>query len=233
MRVRRKEPAVIYDRHYVESKIRDREGTQQFRELDPEVQDEYRKRWRRDIKVQVDREDRIAGWREQSILMGAGFFLLLFIAMVPFGWPGLIVYPLGGAVFGWLMHVTSAGRFRALMLGPPLWVVTGLVAMACGVQVVIAFDLVVVFFTSAMVGMLREFGGSGLDPAGLRRRRARRLRDEQGASGGTGRGGVAEQLPTRADARVRPWGPAPQQGGDERRPAAWTEWDFDACDQES
>ena len=172
------EKGTVYDRAYVEAKKASREATDQFQNLPPEIQEEYRGRWQDEVDRQVARELLKHDMRLHTVLSCVGLFLLVTIV-----WDVPTLATVGGAIVigavtGWVWHVLDAGRFLCLATVIPGYLVLRLMgpgqnpfAMFFGVVAMAAF--------AALLGTLREMRTGDVPPAFLKRVRERRLAREQ------------------------------------------------------
>lgn len=224
-------PDPVYDRRTVADRIARRAKSEQFENLPAEAQEEYRGRWQAEVQRQIDREDVRLETRIASVIS----CVLLFVAVTAI-WDvstivtipaSVVVGALTGMVWNWI----DAGRFGALFTVIPGYVF--LRAIAPGQSpFTIFFGFVAMATFATLLGAMREIREGDMNPTGFARRLRRVLRRDADASSVLAARGALGAVSTGAEPGVRAWGPAPEQGGDERRLAPWTEWDLEAGDPE-
>ena len=221
----------VYDHVHVADRIAARAGSDQFRHLPAEAQEEMRARWRAEVQRQIDREDLRLETRIATVL---SCVLLFLVVTVVWDVPTRVTVPAAvvvGAVTGLVWNATGAGRFLAVLTVIPGYVLLRVVGPPQSPYVMF-FGFVAMSSLAAVAGTMRELREGDLRPSGFARRLRRLLRRDVDPSRLLADRGALDALSPGAHPVVRPWGPAPEQGGDERRPASWTEWDLDACDEE-
>jgi len=224
-------PDPVYDRRTVAERIARRASTEQFENLPSDAKEEYRGRWQAEVQRQIDREDVRLETRIGSVLSCALLFLAVTviwdvptIVTVP---ASLVVGGLTGMVWNWI----DAGRFGALFTIIPGYVF--LRALGPGQSpFTIFFGFVAMATFATLIGAMREIREGGTNPTGFARRLRRVLRRDADASSVLAARGALGAVSTGEEPGVRAWGPAPEQGGDDRRLAPWTEWDLEASDSQ-
>ena len=225
-----REPTV-YDREFVAERILRRATSEHFESLPPDVQDEMRERWQDEVQRQIDREDLRLETRIATVL--SCVLLFLFVTIV---WdvPTAVTVPAAvivGVLTGLVWNALDVGRFGALLSVVPGYV--GLRVLGPGQNpYVMFFGCVAMACFATLIGVLREMRSGDVRPSGLAPRLRRLLRRDLDPSRLLAARGALDPVPHGAHASFGSGGTAPEQGRDQRRPATWTEWDLDACDEE-
>ena len=221
----------VHDRAHVAEKVVQRLTAEQFEQLPEEAQREYRARWRDEVQRQIDRE--IVCWenRYATVLLCAALFVFITVVWdvpTPLTVSLAIVF---GLVTGVVWNALDVGRFGALLTVIPGYLLLRFVGPGQNAFQML-FGPVAMTAFAALLGALREIRGGDVRPTGLARALRRRFHGDDDASLLLARRGAPGALQTRADPCFGSGGTAPEQGRDERRPAAWTQWDLDAGDEE-
>ena len=148
-----------FDRYVLRERAEEREESEDFQRLPVWAQDEYRRRWQRDVGSQVRRENDRWRFIARSALEGAVIFLVCKFLFAKWNTTTLMLAPAVGAATGLAWYFLRAKRFLCAFLAIPGYLLLGFMSTASGEAIVFYWAMiegVAVLALCTALGSIRE-----------------------------------------------------------------------------